>query len=102
MSAIMMKDLEERERDEKQVSCWDKPVDPSERHRGVDNVHEVAVRDLRTGTREMRTNGYHRGQGYLPAVNAASPYHRREEGGANEPEDHGYEQPGPPVRSNPD
>lgn len=52
----------------------DKPVDPSERHNGVDDVHEVTVGDVRTERWEVRTDVYHRGEDYLPAVNAASSY----------------------------
>lgn len=35
----------------------------------------------------------HRYEGYLPTVDAASPDGRCEEGGTDEPEDHGHEQP---------
>lgn len=48
MNAIVMKDLTERQPSEvtNRVNL-DKPVDPSERHGGIDDVGEMAAREPR-------------------------------------------------------
>ena len=52
----------------------DKPVNPSERHGGIDDVDEVTVRDAGARRWEMRTDVYRRGKVYLPTVDATSSY----------------------------
>jgi hypothetical protein len=50
-----MKDLTERQQSASRPPDLDKPIDPSKRHRGINNVDEVAVGKTRSAAREVRT-----------------------------------------------